>query len=58
MNPSSTAYTVNSYVCCEVIEVDRSGHKLVLGMKGTHERTDDGPPLGLITTENFPDVYK
>lgn len=51
-------YTVNDYVCCEVLEVTPDAYKLVLGMKGEFPRTDDGPPFGLISTENFPDVYK
>lgn len=45
-------------MCCEVVEVSPESQKLVLSMKGEFPRVDDGPPFGLIKTENFPDVYK
>lgn len=49
-------YAPSDYICCEVLENTQS--QLTLGMRGVHERYDDGPPLGLITHLQLPHFYK
>ena len=55
------SYMMNDSVCCEVLEVIPDTDKMVCGMKGTTRKPDDPlhrPPLGLISAEDFPLVYK
>ncbi|CAH0557876.1 unnamed protein product [Brassicogethes aeneus] len=57
----SRSYMMNDYVCCEVLEIIPECDKMVCGMKGTTRKPNDPvqhPPLGLISTEDFPLVYK
>ncbi|XP_030758470.1 tetratricopeptide repeat protein 14 homolog isoform X2 [Sitophilus oryzae] len=57
----SRSYMMNDYVCCEVLEVIADTDKMVCGMKGTTRKPGDPehqPPLGLISTDDFPLVYK
>lgn len=52
---------MNDYVCCEVLEIIADTDKVVCGMKGsTLPPGDPEPriPLGLISTDDFPIVYK
>lgn len=55
------SYMMNDYVCCEVLEIITDTDKVVCGMKGTTRSPGDpdpSPALGLITTDDFPIVYK
>lgn len=55
------SYMMNDYVCCEVLEVIADTDKMVCSMKGTTRQPSDPPfqpPLGLISTDDFPLVYK
>ncbi|XP_074041206.1 uncharacterized protein isoform X2 [Leptinotarsa decemlineata] len=55
------SYMMNDYVCCEVLEIIADTDKVVCGMKGVSRKPSDPehrPPLGLITTDDFPIVYK
>lgn len=57
----SRNYLMNDTVCCEVIEVIPDTDKMVCGMKGVTRGPDDPPPkppLGLLSTDDFPLVYK
>ncbi|XP_060536553.1 tetratricopeptide repeat protein 14 homolog isoform X2 [Cylas formicarius] len=57
----SRSYMMNDYVCCEVLEVIADTDKMVCGMKGVTRKpgeSDPHPPLGLISTDDFPLVYK
>ncbi|XP_063891386.1 tetratricopeptide repeat protein 14 homolog isoform X2 [Helicoverpa armigera] len=57
----SRNYLMNDTVCCEVIEVIPDTDKMVCGMKGITRGPDDAPPkppLGLLSTDDFPLVYK
>ncbi|XP_022815231.1 tetratricopeptide repeat protein 14 homolog isoform X5 [Spodoptera litura] len=57
----SRNYLMNDTVCCEVIEVIPDTDKMVCGMKGVTRGPDDPPPkppLGLLTTDDFPLIYK
>lgn len=57
----SRTYLMNDTVCCEVIEVIPDTDKMVCGMKGVTRGPDDPPPmppLGLLSTDDFPLVYK
>ncbi|XP_066255319.1 tetratricopeptide repeat protein 14 homolog [Euwallacea similis] len=57
----SRSYMMNDYVCCEVLEVIADTDKMVCGMKGITRKPGDPehrPPLGLISTDDFPLVYK
>lgn len=57
----SRSYMMNDYVCCEVLEVIADTDKVVCGMKGLTRKAGDPehrPPLGLISTDDFPLVYK
>lgn len=57
----SRSYMMNDYVCCEVLEIIADADKVVCGMKGTTQKPGDPEPhpaLGLISTEDFPIVYK
>ncbi|CAG9769036.1 unnamed protein product [Ceutorhynchus assimilis] len=57
----SRSYMMNDYVCCEVLEVIADTDKMVCGMKGVTRKPGDPehrPPLGLISTDEFPAVYK
>ncbi|CAH2234881.1 tetratricopeptide repeat protein 14 homolog isoform X2 [Pararge aegeria] len=57
----SRNYLMNDTVCCEVIEVIPDTDKMVCGMKGITRGPDDPPPkppLGLLSTDDFPLVYK
>ncbi|XP_030041107.1 tetratricopeptide repeat protein 14 isoform X2 [Manduca sexta] len=57
----SRNYLMNDTVCCEVIEVIPDTDKMVCGMKGVTRCSDDPPPkppLGLLSTDDFPMVYK
>lgn len=52
---------MNDTVCCEVIEVIPDTDKMVCGMKGVTRGPEDPPPkppLGLLSTDDFPLVYK
>lgn len=52
---------MNDTVCCEVIEVIPDTDKMVCGMKGVTRGPDDPPPkppLGLLSTDDFPLIYK
>lgn len=52
---------MNDTVCCEVIEVIPDTDKMVCGMKGITRGPDDPPPkppLGLLSTDDFPLIYK
>lgn len=53
-------YLINDTVCCEVLEVIGESDKLVVGMKGVALPQDSeyANRLGLISSEDFPDVYK
>ncbi|CAG9864564.1 unnamed protein product [Phyllotreta striolata] len=54
-------YMMNDYVCCEVLEIIADTDKVVCGMKGVTRKASDPehrPPLGLISTDDFPIVYK
>ncbi|XP_046987706.1 tetratricopeptide repeat protein 14 homolog isoform X2 [Schistocerca americana] len=53
-------YLVNDTVCCEVLEVMPDTEKLVVGMKGFALPPDSeySCRLGLITSEDFPEMYK
>ncbi|ERL87322.1 tetratricopeptide repeat protein 14 homolog isoform X2 [Dendroctonus ponderosae] len=58
---ASRSYMMNDYVCCEVLEVIADTDKMVCGMKGTSRKPGDPehrPPLGLISTDDFPLIYK
>ncbi|KOB65341.1 Tetratricopeptide repeat protein 14 [Operophtera brumata] len=57
----SRNYLMNDTVCCEVIEVIPDTDKMVCGMKGVTRGPDDPlpkPPLGLLSTDDFPLIYK
>lgn len=57
----SRSYMMNDYVCCEVLEVIADTDKVVCGMKGLTRKPGDPehrPALGLISTDDFPLVYK
>lgn len=57
----SRTYLMNDTVCCEVIEVIPDTDKMVCGMKGVTRGPDDPPPkppLGLLSTDDFPLIYK
>ncbi|XP_045776538.1 tetratricopeptide repeat protein 14 isoform X1 [Maniola jurtina] len=57
----SRNYLMNDTVCCEVIEVIPDTDKMVCGMKGITRGPDEPPPkppLGLLSTDDFPLVYK
>lgn len=57
----SRNYLMNDTVCCEVIEVIPDTDKMVCGMKGITRGPDDPPPkpsLGLLSTDDFPLIYK
>ncbi|KAJ0181651.1 hypothetical protein K1T71_002373 [Dendrolimus kikuchii] len=57
----SRNYLMNDTVCCEVIEVIPDTDKMVCGMKGVTRGADDPPPkppLGLLSTDDFPILYK
>lgn len=52
---------MNDTVCCEVIEVIPDTDKMVCGMKGVTRKPEDPPPkppLGLLSTDDFPLIYK
>ncbi|KAK9738006.1 Tetratricopeptide repeat [Popillia japonica] len=57
----SRSYMMNDSVCCEVLEVIPDTDKMVCGMKGS-TRDPNGPahrpPLGLVSADDFPLVYK
>ncbi|GJQ66979.1 hypothetical protein Trydic_g7979 [Trypoxylus dichotomus] len=57
----SRSYMMNDSVCCEVLEVIPDTDKMVCGMKGS-TREPNGPahrpPLGLVSADDFPLVYK
>lgn len=58
-NKINDRYDVNDYVCCEVLELSPESQKIILTMKGEFPRLDSIlTPFGLITTDNFPEVYK
>lgn len=57
-NKTNDRYDINDYVCCEVLELSPESQKIILTMKGELPRNGVTPPFGLITTDNFPDVYK
>lgn len=52
---------MNDSVCCEVLEVIPDTDKMVCGMKGS-TRDPNGPvhrpPLGLVSADDFPLIYK
>lgn len=50
-------FVPSDYICCEVLELNTQS-QLLLGMKGVHERYDDGPPFGLISQLQLPHFYK
>lgn len=50
-------YSVNDYVCCEVLDVSADAERMTLGMKGALT-IDAKAPLGLITTDQLPEYYK
>lgn len=55
------SYMMNDYVCCEVLEIIADTDKVVCGMKGTTRKPSDPEPrpaLGLISTDDFPIIYK
>ncbi|CAH1105868.1 unnamed protein product [Psylliodes chrysocephalus] len=55
------SYMMNDYVCCEVLEIISDTDKVVCGMKGITRKSSDPehhPALGLISTDDFPIVYK
>ncbi|XP_048484950.1 tetratricopeptide repeat protein 14 homolog isoform X3 [Plutella xylostella] len=57
----SRYYLMNDTVCCEVLEVIPDTDKMVVGMKGVTRGPDDPPPkppLGLLSTDDFPLIYK
>ncbi|XP_013133756.1 PREDICTED: tetratricopeptide repeat protein 14 homolog isoform X5 [Papilio polytes] len=57
----SRNYLMNDTVCCEVIEVIPDTDKMVCGMKGVTRGPEDPqpkPPLGLLSTDDFPLIYK
>ncbi|XP_028128031.2 tetratricopeptide repeat protein 14 homolog isoform X1 [Diabrotica virgifera virgifera] len=57
----SRNYMMNDYVCCEVLEIMPDTDKLICGMMGVTRKSSDPehrPPLGLISTEDFPLIYK
>ncbi|KAG5883059.1 hypothetical protein JTB14_010447 [Gonioctena quinquepunctata] len=57
----SRSYMMNDYVCCEVLEIIADTDKVVCGMKGITRKSTDPehrPALGLISTDDFPIVYK
>lgn len=52
---------MNDYVCCEVLEVIADTDKMVCGMKGSTRQSSDPPhqpPLGLVSSDDFPLIYK
>lgn len=52
---------MNDTVCCEVLKVIPDTDKMVFGMKGVMRKPDDpppNPPLGLLSTDEFPLLYK
>lgn len=51
------SYIAGDVVCCEVVTLG-SHPQLTCGMRGNHERYDDGPDLGLIEANQFPHFYK
>ncbi|XP_063914100.1 uncharacterized protein DDB_G0284459 isoform X2 [Zophobas morio] len=55
------SYMMNDSVCCEVIEKIPDSDKMVCCMKGTPRKPNEPerrPPLGLISADDFPLVYK
>lgn len=57
----SRNYLMNDTVCCEVLEVIPDTDKISCGMKGVTRNPDDPspkPPLGLISSDDFPQIYK
>ncbi|XP_049822779.1 tetratricopeptide repeat protein 14 homolog isoform X3 [Aethina tumida] len=59
---TTRSYMMNDYVCCEVLEIVADTDKMLCGMKGVTRKPSDvdqpRPPLGLITTDDFPLAYK
>lgn len=51
------SYLVGDVVCCEVVTLG-SHSQLTCGMRGNHERYDNGPDLGLIEINQLPHFYK
>lgn len=58
--PSTTnrAFLLHDNVSCEVLEVSTDTEKIVCGMKGTLCLPENRERLGLITTNEFPPVFK
>lgn len=54
----SRQFMIQDYVCCEVLEVTDQYPQILLGMQAIHRRFDNGPPLGLIKNNDFPQFYK
>lgn len=58
------SYLSNDLVCCEIVEVNESSEKLVVGMKGQfndrHKASNDLTDIkfGLTQSNQLPDKYK
>lgn len=55
---TSRNYITGDTVCCEVLDILPQSEKMIVGMKGTHTNPDGKFTLGLITSDNFPEMYK
>lgn len=58
-------YSTNDLVCCEIIELNDSSDRMVVGMKGAFHQPHQSSfhdtsevPFGLVTSDQLPSIYK
>jgi hypothetical protein len=56
---SDKPFAIKDFVCCEILEITEQP-QLILGMLGKFKdkRTDHGPQLGSISSQQFPFFYQ
>ncbi|XP_072158736.1 uncharacterized protein [Bemisia tabaci] len=57
-NRTNCAFMNNDNICCEVLDIIPDAEKLICGMKGEYCTVEQKAKLGLIKSDDFPEVFK